>query len=191
MAALSLLDLVFALGLSATLAGVAVAQTLGSLDDMRATAAARYLSTRLQQARLQAIVRGHRVALRMDQIGHGYSVAGFVDGNRNGVLSADIQAGIDRPIDRPETLDQRFPGVGFGVLPGLPPVDPGGSPPGSDPIRTGASDMVTFTPTGTATSGSLYILGRSRTQMAVRVFGQTGKTRVLRFDARHGQWSPL
>jgi hypothetical protein len=189
--ALSLLDTMFALTLFATLSSVAVAHTLGSLDDMRAVAAARYVSSRLQQTRIEAIVRGHRAALRFDQIANGYAYRSFVDGNRNGVLSADIQSGMDRPIGPSDALGQRFAGVEFGAIPGLPSVDPASPPPGTDPIRTGSSDMVTFTPTGTATSGSLYILGRNQIQLVVRIFGQTGKTRVLRFNSRTQQWNPL
>lgn len=191
MGAVSLLDMMFVLALSATLAGMAVAQTLGALDDMRAVAAARYVSSRLQQTRIEAIARGHRAALRFDQVANGYAYRTFVDGNRNGVLSADIQSGVDRPIDPSDALGHRFAGVEFGAIPGLPSVDPPSPPPGTDPIRTGASDMVTFTPIGTATSGSLYIRGRNHIQLVVRIFGQTGKTRVLRFDSRHQQWNPL
>lgn len=189
--AFSLVDMMFALALSGTLAGVAVAQALGSLDDMRAVAAARYVSSRLQQTRVESIVRGHRAALRFDPIPNGYAFRTFVDGNRNGVLSADVQAGVDRPIGPPDALEHRFAGVAFGTIPGLPSVDPAGAPPGTDPIRTGSSDMVTFTPMGTATTGSLYIRGRNNVQLAVRIFGQTGKTRVLRFNSRNQQWNPL
>lgn len=191
MAAISLVDVMFALALSATLAGMAMAQTLGSLDDMRAVAAARYVSSRLQQTRIEAIVRGHRAALRFDQVANGYTFRTFLDGNRNGVLSADVQSGVDRPIDPPDALGHRFAGVEFGAIPGLPSVDPASAPPGTDPIRTGSSDMVTFTPMGTATTGSLYLRGRNHIQLVVRIFGQTGKTRVLRFDSRNQQWNPL
>jgi len=187
----SLLDMMFGLALSATLAGMSVAHTLGALDDMRAVAAARYVSSRLQQTRVEAIQRGHRAALRIDQVANGYAFRTFLDGNRNGVLSADIQSGIDRPAGPLDALGHHFAGVEFGAIPGLPSVDPAGTPPGTDPIRTGASDMVTFTPMGTATTGSLYIRGRNHIQLAVRIFGQTGKTRVLRFDSRNQQWNPL
>ena len=83
---------------------IAVAQTLWrSLGDMRA-AASRPLRVRAAPAaRLQAIVRGQRAALRITR-GPAVRLSGYVDGNRNGVLSADIQAGVDRPIDASETL---------------------------------------------------------------------------------------
>jgi hypothetical protein len=86
-------------------------------------------------------------------------------------------------------VDQ-FPGVDFGALPGLPGAD-ASAPPGSDPIRLGASDRVTFTPTGTATPGSLYVRGPGNAQYVVRILGETGRTRVLKFSAGSGTWHPL
>ena len=57
-----------------------------------------------------------------------------------------------------------------------------------DPIRIGSSQIVTFTPIGTATSGTVYLHGRGVTQYAVRVLGVTGRTRVMRFDPGAGEW---
>ncbi len=130
-----------------------------------------------------------RCASRVCRSGYGFQL--HVDGNRNGVLSADILAGVDQPIDAFEQLHDRFAGVEFGALLALPSVDPTGTPPGTDPIRVGASDIATFTPLGTSTSGSLYILGRNGTQLVVRIYGQTGRTRVLRFQPGSAQWMPL
>jgi hypothetical protein len=70
-------------------------------------------------------------------------------------------------------------------------VDSGGTPPGTDPIRLGSSSMATFAASGTSSSGSLYIRGRRNAQYVVRIYGQTGKTRVLKFDARSRQWKGL
>jgi hypothetical protein len=120
----------------------------------------------------------------------GYSYAVYVDGNRNGVRTIEIQRGTDSRLVAPERLVDQFPGVDFGAVPGLPAVDPGGIPPGDDPIRLGAANLATFTASGTSSSGSLYIRGRNA-QYVVRIYGQTGKTRVLRFDARSRQWKGL
>ena len=191
MAALSLIEIVFVLGVAATLGEVAIPETLSALDDMRAAGAARYVSTRLQRMRMEAITRNSAAALRFTPVAGQYSVAGYVDGNRNGVLSTDIQSGTDRAIQPADRLRDQFPGVEFGAVPGLPAVDPSSAPPGTDPIRLGSSDMATFTPEGTATPGSLYIRGQRNTQFVVRIFGETGKTRVLKFNAGSGQWIPL
>jgi len=190
MAAFSFIEILFVLGTAATVSAVAVPETLATIDDSRTAAAARYVSTRLQRARMEAVTRSQSAALRFTlQSGH-YDFATYVDTNHNGVLSADIQSGIDRLVQPVDRLGNHFPGVEFGAVPDLPAVDSTSSAPGSDPVRLGSSDMVTFTPTGTATSGSLYIRGRRDAQYVVRVYGETGKTRVLKFVPRSGQWIP-
>ena len=190
MAAFSFIEIMFVLGTAATVSAVAVPETLATIDDSRTAAAARYISTRLQRTRMEAVSRNGSAALRLSRLPDHYEFGGYVDGNGNGVLSRDIQSGVDQlfqPVDR---LGDHFSGVDFGATADLPAVDPTSPAPGDDPIRLGSSDMVTFTPTGTATSGSLYIRGRRGSQYVVRVYGETGKTRVLRFNAGSGQWIP-
>jgi hypothetical protein len=184
------IDLLAAMGLIVTLSAVAIPNLLAGLDDVRTFGAVRYLSTRLQQSRMEAVARTARTSIRFEPTGESYTFAVFVDGNRNGVLARDIEGGIDVEVRERERLPDRFSGVDFGAIPGLPPVDRSSPPPGADPVRFGASDMVTFTPLGTSTPGSLYVRGR-QSQYAIRVFGDTGKTRVLKFDPRKREWRPL
>lgn len=186
----SLLEVMFALALSVTLSAVAGAQLIDSVDELRAAGAVRYLSTRLQQARMEAVMRSTDVALQFVQIPGGYTYASYTDGNGNGVRTRDIQGGADPRIGPVERLADQFVGVDFGVLPGLPPVDAGSAPPGTDPIKLGSSNILTFTALGTSSSGSLYLRGRRNAQYVIRIFGETGKTRVLKFDARAQQWKP-
>jgi len=181
----------FVCGLIATLSGVAVPQILASLDAMRTAAAARYVSARLQSARMTAVMRSAAVAIRFKTDASGYTFTAYIDGNRNGVLTREIQSGVDRQIAGVGHLGDSFAGVDFGTTENLPPVDSGGAPPGSDPIRIGASDLLTFTPRGTSTTGSLFVRGRRGDQYVVRIFGDTGKTRILKFDERSGKWKPL
>jgi prepilin-type N-terminal cleavage/methylation domain-containing protein len=187
----SLMELLVAVGLMATGSAVAVPRVLAALDDLRTVGAARYVASRLQQTRMEAVSRMADTAVRFSRTGQSYVYAVFVDGDGDGVRSLDIQSGVDREIHRGEELAHRFPGVEFGTLPTVPSVDPSGAPPGSDPIRLGSSDMITFGPLGTSTPGSLYILGPNGRQFVIRVFGETGKSRILRFDTRNGDWVPL
>jgi type II secretory pathway pseudopilin PulG len=186
----TVVEFLFVVGMAATLGSLAVPQVLTGLDDFRTAGAARHISARLQRARMDAVVRSADVALQVTQTAVGYSYAVYVDGNRNGVRTIEIQRGTDSRLVAPERLVDQFPGVDFGAVPGLPAVDPGGTPPGDDPIRLGAANLATFTASGTSSSGSLYIRGRNA-QYVVRIYGQTGKTRVLRFDARSRQWKGL
>ena len=136
-------------------------------------------------------MRSTSVAMKFAETPDGYSYTVYVDGNGNGVLTEDIQNGVDRRLNRAERLRDHFAGVEFGAVPGLPPIDPGSTPPGTDPIRLGISGLATFTALGTSSSGTVYIRGRRDAQYAVRIFGDTGKTRLLKFVHRTGHWSPL
>jgi len=187
----SLLEVVFVAGLGATLTAAAVPQVLTGLDDHRSSGAARYIAARLQRARMEAVMRSAIVALQFTQTSSGYSYAEYVDGNRNGVLASEMQSGVDWRHGAIERLTEQFTGVDFGVVPGLPPIDPGGTPPGADPIRLGAANRASFSPRGTATPGTVYIRGRDDAQYAVRIFGETGKTRLLKFDRRNRRWRPI
>ena len=187
----SLIELTFVVGLVATLSATAVPPLLANLDDVRTAGAVRYMSARLQATRMEAVRRSADVALRFTQTAGGYAYAVYQDGNGNGVRTRDIQRVIDRQIQAPERLRDQFAGVDFGTRPGLPPIDPAGPPPGTDPIKLGSSDILTFSALGTSSSGSLYIRGQRNTQYAIRVLGETGNTRVLKFDGRTQQWKPL
>ena len=136
---------------------------------------------------MEAVRRSTSVAVRFTDAGE---FSTFVDGNANGVLSADIRDGADPQIGATERLESSFSGVHFGTLVGLPPVDAGGVPPGSDPIHLGASGIASFAPAGTSSSGSLFVRG-TVCQLVVRLYGDTGKTRILRFEERTRQWRPL
>ena len=187
----SLVELLFVTGLTVTLSAVAVPQTLAALDDSRTVGAARYIAGRLQRARMEAIMRSSAVGVRFTMAGDGHYVyAVYVDGNHNGVRTTDILGGVDWQLMPPEKVSDTFTNVDFGTLPALPPVDAGGTPPGADPIRLGASSIATFTANATSSSGSLYIRGQ-RAQYVVRLFGDTAKTRVMKFEPATKRWRPL
>jgi Tfp pilus assembly protein FimT len=155
----------FALGLLLVLAGVAVPQMLAGLERSHVRAAARYLAARMALSRSQAVARSATVALRFSGEDETLSFAAYVDGNHNGVRSNDIDNGTDAPLEPPARLSDLFPGVIISLS------------------SFESSGIVSFTPSGTASSGTLYLLGRSGSRYAVRVLGATGRTRVLRYDA--------
>jgi type II secretory pathway pseudopilin PulG len=187
----SLVELLFITALAITVGAAAVPQCLAAIDDFRTAGAARYVSTRFYRARMEAVMRSTSVAIHFAKTPAGYSYTVYLDGNGNGVLTQDIQNGVDRRINATERLRDHFSGVEFGAIPKLPPIDPGGTAPGTDPIRLGVSSLASFTALGTASSGTVYIRGRRDAQYAVRIFGDTGKTRMLKFDHHTGHWRPL
>src|SRR4051812_7681836 len=178
----TLAELTVTLGLVATASATAFPRLLAGLDDARVAGAARYMSSRLAESRSDAIMRAREVAVRFAPANGTYSFTVYVDGNRNGVLTRDILRGIDRPVRGPESLAENFRGVVFGTQPGLPAIDASSPAPGSDAIKLGIGNSVSFNALGSATSGTIYLTGPSRAQYAIRIFGVTGKIRVYRFS---------
>jgi len=187
----SFIEIVFVAGLVATLSAFALPAVQRTLDDFRTVGATRYLAARLERVRIEALTRSADVALRFVQDGLTYRYGVYIDGNANGVRAADIANGIDRLISHEERLVDQFAGVDLGVLPALPGLDPSSAPPGIDPVRLGSGNTATFTPEGTATPGSLYILGPRSVQLVIRIVGETGRTRIFKFDTRSRIWKPL
>lgn len=154
-------------------------------------AAARELEQEMARLRSEAIASRRSVAMRLTWSQGRYLYAFYADGDGDGVLSADIAAGRDPLIGAPRDLASRYEGIDFGVLDlSIPEVPPGSSslPPGSDPVRFGRSDIITFTPRGTSSSGTLYVSDRTATVAAVVVYGGTGRLRIWRFDRDRWAW---
>lgn len=134
-------------------------------------------------ARSHAVMRSAHVALRFNEgagaSGSAITFQMFVDGNRNGVRTSDIATGTDTPVEGPVNLSDLFPGaaIGLGVAVG-----------GTDPVQIGSSNLPSFTPVGTSTSGSVYVRGRDGSQYAVRVLGATARARVQRYVQRTRAW---
>jgi prepilin-type N-terminal cleavage/methylation domain-containing protein len=183
---LTVIELMLTLALMGTLAAMAVPAWSSGLDDFRARSAARHLAQQLARARVEAVTRSTFVALRFTPDGDDYQFAFFLDGNGNGVRSADIAAGVDTPIGTPDRLGWHFRGTRFGIAPGMPDADnqPVTSP---DGVRVGTSHILSMNPNGTCSAGTLYIVSMGA-QYALRVLGVTGRTRLLKYDPAGRQW---
>ena len=139
-----------------------------------------------RKARSWAATRGVYTALRFESRPDGWHLSTYADGNRNGVLSSDIAAGIDRRVAGPRQLTTGAGDVRVGINPGTPAIPPEtGTLTTSDPIRFGHSNMLSFSPLGTATPGTFYLAG-AHAQAAVRVTPGTARVRLL--VCRGGRW---
>jgi prepilin-type N-terminal cleavage/methylation domain-containing protein len=184
----TLLELLFAVAIAGTLAAIAVPYSLRALDDFHTRNAARYLAQRIGSARFDAIRRSTTHGLRFTAAVPDYTMTAVADGNRNGLRTAELASGVDRVLSEPERIDSHFHGVAFGLHEGVPDAD--GHPAGSlDGVRIGASRLLAVNADGTATSGTLYLRGRGRSQYAVRVLGVTGRVRILKYDGVRHRWT--
>ena len=178
------------LALLALTAAIALPSVLGGLDDARAMAAARHVAALARLTRVQAATRSTHVGLRFEREGPTYRYAVYVDGNGNGLRSRDIRRGVDEAITSVERIGDRFPGVAIGVAAGVTRISDGRvMMGGADPVRLGSADTLTFSPLGTATSGTIFLRSRTGRQYAVRVLGATGRTRVLEFRQETESWT--
>ena len=115
-----------------------------------------------------------------------------VDGDCDGVLTADIDSGIDPAVSPPRQLAHFGSFARFGFPPGPAPRDPGD--PGrrldrlDDPIRFNRSDIASFNHLGGSTPGSLYLTDGRYLLSVVRVFGRTGKVKIMRYDQETEKW---
>ena len=156
-----------------------VPMVTAGVDRARGRAAARYLAARVAAAKLLAVSRAATVALRFEQHDGRVLFGTVIDGNGNGVRTADLTVGIDRRIEPPIELGAHYPGVVIGLAPDTPETDP---------VQVGSANLWSFTPVGTATPGSVYVRGPDGTQWVVRVFGGTGRARVLRYEPARRAW---
>jgi prepilin-type N-terminal cleavage/methylation domain-containing protein len=183
----TLLELLFVVAIAGTVTAIAVPQSLRALDDFQTRSAARYLAQRIASARVDAIRRSTAHGLRFSPADSDYTFATVADGNRNGVRTSELASGVDRVLSEPELIATHFDGVAFGFHEGIPDAD--GHAAGSlDGVRIGVSRLLIVNADGTATSGTLYLRGRGRSQYAVRILGVTGRVRVLRYDAIRNRW---
>ncbi|HEX6974362.1 MAG TPA: prepilin-type N-terminal cleavage/methylation domain-containing protein [Vicinamibacterales bacterium] len=183
----TLVELLLVISILIVLFAMALPVTSRAIDALRTQGAARYLAGRILQGRSQAISRSTIVGFRFVSAPNGdYSYRPYIDGNRNGIRTADISRGDDTPLALPERLGDNFGGVVFGLLPGIPDAD-GAANTGTDGVRIGSARILTTSPDGTATGGTLYVHGKT-TQYAVRVLGTTGRVRVMEFRWGDRKW---
>ena len=187
-AGFSVVEMLFVLAIIATLAGIGIPLTTSALDELQVGMAARYVAGRIVGARLDALQRSTALGLRFDAGGADYAFATCVDGNGNGLRSAEIASGTDRQLTSAEYLGQRFANVRFGLLAGIPDMDGNRQSEDSDGVRLGSARILTLGPDGTATSGTLYIRGK-RGQYAIRILGATARVRIFQYHTGANAWT--
>lgn len=161
--------------------------------ELRLRLAAGEVAAAMHLARATAVRRCANVALKFRPRADGRSTwALYRDGDGDGVLSKDIDKGVDPLIAPPRQLEQLGSRVRFGFPPGRPARDPGNPSSrlrrGDDPIRFNNSDLASFGPLGTATPGTVYLTESSGALAAVRVTGRTGKVKVIVYDFDEEIW---
>ncbi len=155
-------------------------------QDAHLLGAAQTFQGAFRRARSMAIRSSAHHALVFDGDGDEAQFALYRDGNGNGVRRADIRAGLDPLVERSVPVTGPVADVSVAIQPGLPAIPPDTGTLSGDAIRFGPSNILSFSPLGTATPGTFYILGRNGRQAAVRVTGGSSRVRTMIWDG--GRW---
>lgn len=185
-------ELVLVLAVAASLTAAAAPGALAMRASLSVRSAAGEVRAALYHARAQAIARCRNVGVKFRKNGDRYEWALYVDGNGNGIRTAEITTGIDRPLGIAIPWSRND--VSPGILKGVPVPDPGS--PGrtldklDDPIRFNSSDICSFSAVGESTPGSIYLWDGLDRMAVVRVFGRTAKVRTLYYRRGEKEWKP-
>ena len=182
----TVIEMMVAAGIVSVLAVFTFRQVRAYSVDSHLLGAAYVFKGEFRKARSMATRNNVYTAIRFEDKAAIPRYSVYVDGNLNGVRKEGIAKGVDRRVSGPFFLDAQAPGVRVGINPGTPAIPPeSGFLDVSDPIKFGSSDMLSFSPFGTATPGTFYLAGES-SQAAVRVTPGTARVRLM--VCRNGMW---
>jgi type II secretory pathway pseudopilin PulG len=188
-----LVETVVCVAVAGFLLSLAAAPLLRLSAGTRVRAAAGELVGVMRTARAFAVAHSANVGVKFRTLpNHTVTWRLYRDGDGDGVLTADINSGVDPAVTPEQRLSEFGNTVRFGFPPGTPPRDP--SNPRrpleglDDPLRFNRSDIASFDPLGGATPGSAYVTDGQSQLAAVRVLSTTGKVKVIVYDRRTQTW---
>ena len=162
---------------------------------LRVRLAAGEVAGALAQARMAAIRHSCRVAVRFETVDDGeVRMTLYRDKDGDGVLSRDINRGVDSVYKKQRPLQGFDKRIRFGFLAGEAPVEIGSRRRISrlrDPIRFNRSDMASFSSLGTATPGTVYLTDGYKSLIAVRVNNRSGMISLWSYDKDNETWSTI
>jgi len=177
--------------------GLVAAIALPSLGTARSRArvhgACRELAAQMRLTRSRAVAESRSLALVFTHDARGWRYQTYADGDGDGVRSDDRASGLDPAIGSTVRIGDRWEGVdlGFPVLSRIHKLPPatGWLTSTGDPVVFGSTDVVSFSPLGDASSGSLFVSDGS-IGAALVLYGPTARVRVYRYDVTREEWVP-
>jgi len=152
-------------------------------------AAGHEMRSLLRSVRSRAISRGRHAGVKFTRSGNNWTYSLYEDGNGNGISNSDITKGIDRRYFGPAVVMPAFRTATISLLPKTI-RDPDGDKllPTAAALQFGTSTICSFSEQGSGTPGTIYISDGVDHLYAVRVFGASGKVRMLRYDNGQQKW---
>jgi len=180
----SLVELLTVVAIIGTIAVCAVPAFANYRRRMSVLAAAEQLRNIFRLTRQRAISSGHNVGVKFIA-GREWTYAIYEDGDGDGVRNDDIDRKIDRRLFGPAIVMPSFHIATIGLLTTTV-KDPDGDAlkPDASPIQFGRSTICSFSPMGSGTPGTVYLIDGGGQLWAARCAGNGGRIRLLRYDGR-------
>jgi len=152
-------------------------------------AAANEMRGMLRSVRSRAIARGRNAGVKFVKSGNDWTYTLYDDGNGNCIANADITKKIDKRYFGPAVVMPSFRTASISLLPKTI-KDPDGDKllPTDNALQFGNSTICSFSDLGSGTAGTIYISDGVSNLFCVRVYGASGKVRILRYDAGKQKW---
>ena len=139
----------------------------------------------LEMCRWKALNQRVYAGAFLQESGNVYYASLHLDGNGNGIRTAEVQSGTDFSVYGPVRLQKASGDIHPGILSSIPEIPPGTGwlQGGSDPVKFGKSNIISFSPNGDSSSGTLYLACGSQQQMfAVVVYGATARMTLWKYN---------
>jgi prepilin-type N-terminal cleavage/methylation domain-containing protein len=144
----------------------------------------------MERCRWKALNERRYAGLIFENQDDSFQVSLYQDRNGNGIRTEDVRNGDDVRIYGPVNLIRSSGDLQVGILnSGIPQIPPraGVIDRPEDPIKFGRADIISFSPMGDSSSGTLYLACRSQKQMyGIVVYGATARLTLWRFS--NHQW---
>jgi type II secretory pathway pseudopilin PulG len=188
----TLLEALVVLGLVALIAALTIPDLIGvrrRADHRRLT---RQIAHDTLGCRIAALTSCRSVGLVFSQAHGKWYYTMVADRDGDGVSRRDLAAGVDTPLGPRTWLEFLSYDVGVGVPLAWRVPDPAGSgflP--ADGMRTGNSNIISFSPLGHATPCTVYFNDGRERMLAVRINGSSGMIRALEWRKGWTQWREI
>ena len=191
MRGMSLLELLVVLGLIGLFVVVSTSNLTATQRQIDFDYFAREVVSSLEKCRWKAFQkRCYTGVLITQQPDNGYEFSFFQDGNSNGIRTVDIHQGTDASIYRAIPIRRASRDIEAAILktavPEIPPKTGTLSP--EDPVKFGKSNIISFSPDGQSSSGTLYLACHSQKRMyAVVLYGPTARITLWKYSNQNWQ----
>ncbi|MEO6260412.1 MAG: prepilin-type N-terminal cleavage/methylation domain-containing protein [Thermoanaerobaculia bacterium] len=152
-------------------------------------AAAHELRSIVRGVRARAIARNRNCGVKFLRAGREWTYSLYEDGDGDGIRNDDIDHGKDRRYFGPAIVMPSAHLAAIGLL-ATPVRDPDGDllAPTAPAVQFNRSTICSFSPTGKGTPGSVYLVDGAGQLFVARVYGASGRVRVLRYQPARGKW---